>query len=88
MHKLILKTYENIKSTWAPHFFILPMTINWSIDVKDELILWKLSSIWMKRFDEIACILNWIELNLNMLIGIWFDLNWIELQFNEIQLKN
>ncbi len=35
-----------------------PVTINgW----KDELILWKLSFIWVKILHDIACNLNWIE---------------------------
>jgi hypothetical protein len=39
----------------------LLMIINYSIDEKNELILWKLSSIWMKILNDIAFNLNWIE---------------------------
>jgi hypothetical protein len=32
--------------------------------MKDELILWKLSFIWMKYLNNIACNLNWIQIPL------------------------
>jgi hypothetical protein len=48
----------------------------------DQLILWKLSSIRMKIFYDIACNLNWNELNLNTLNGIWIELNPISTKFN------
>ncbi len=34
-------------------------SINWW---KNELILWKINSIWMKILNDVACTLNWIEI--------------------------
>jgi len=47
--------------------------------MEKNLILWKLSFIWMKTLNEIACNLNriWMQFNFN-LIGLKFP-NWIEL---------
>ncbi len=73
--------------------------INYSIDERNKLILWKLSFIQMKILNDIACCLNWIQflkLYSNALIGIWIEfhfnkrieLNWIELDnWIKIQLK-
>jgi hypothetical protein len=44
---------------------------NWSIDEKNELILWKVSFSWIKILNDMACNLNWIQIpkfNLNILI--------------------
>jgi hypothetical protein len=64
-------------TTWAPHCYAWPMVIDWLIDEKNELILWKLSSIWMKILNDITCNFNWIESN--------YDL--IRLKFNSIQIQ-
>jgi hypothetical protein len=37
----------------------------WLIDENNELEMWKLGSIQMKIFDDIAYNLNWIEKNSN-----------------------
>jgi hypothetical protein len=62
----------------------------WSINEK-KLILWKLSYIWMKILNDIACNLNWVEfkifnLNLNKLKGIW--LKRIGMQISEESIEN
>jgi hypothetical protein len=47
----------------------------WSIDVKKKkMILWKLSCIWMKIWNDIACNLNWIEIQFNTYL-IEFELS-------------
>jgi hypothetical protein len=56
----------------------------------DQLILWKLSSIRMKIFYDIACNLNWNGLNLNSYIEfkyIKWNLNWIELNSNSTKFN-
>jgi hypothetical protein len=63
---------------WAPHYYILPMTINWW--EKNELILWKLSSIQMKILNDIEYYLNWVELNSNS-IEYKRDVNWVRNSF-------
>jgi hypothetical protein len=62
-------------SSWAPCCYGLPL-----IDWKNDMILSKLSSIWMKMLNDIACNLNWIGFN-SGLVG-WTLNNWIRMQFN------
>jgi len=70
--------------------------INYSIDERNKLILWKLSFIQMKLLNDIACCLNysflnciqmrWLEFELNS--NLTKELNWIELNnWIKIQLK-
>jgi hypothetical protein len=53
---------------------------------KDELILWKLSFIWVKILNDIACNLNWIEfekINWTQLNAQkMYEWNWIFVELN------
>jgi hypothetical protein len=77
---------------WALYCCAQLVTINQSIGEKTKLILWKLSSIWMKILNDIACNLNLIliqfQLNSNTLDGISIisiQLNSIPIQFKYIE---
>jgi hypothetical protein len=64
----------------------------WIIDEKNELILWKLSVIWIKILNNIAYNLNWIrkfKFILNTLNGIQIQLplDSFGFQLNEIQIQ-
>ncbi len=52
------KTHPRFVSykTRAPHGHALPMTSNWSIDERNELVSWKPSSIWMEILNDIKVI--------------------------------
>jgi len=59
------KGIKHRTTPWYLHYFSLGFAlhtllvmINWW---KNELILWKLNSIWKKILNDIACNLHWIE---------------------------
>jgi hypothetical protein len=57
--------------------YALPMMINWLIDEKTKLILWKLSSIQMRILNEIACNLNWFPIQQRIKIQLnWKKMKW------------
>ncbi len=68
--------------TWALHCSVLLVMI-WSIDEKNILILWKLSSIWMKILNDTACTLIWLELKFIQFNSIQFK--YIDWNLNEIE---
>jgi hypothetical protein len=68
---LMLKL-SNFHISLAPLCYVVLETINWLIGEKNELILWKWSSIWIKILNDAAYNLNWVK----------FDFNWNSIQFN------
>jgi hypothetical protein len=60
------------------HWCVLPMIIIRLIDEKNELILWNLSSIRMKIFNDIRCSLNWIGLKFMN----WIQIHWLVFELN------
>ncbi len=57
--------FLNKSNCFNVYLFIL-MRITYQQWCKDELILWKSSSIWMKILNNIACNLNWIQIPLKI----------------------
>jgi len=58
--------FKTFYITWAPHCYAWPMIINWLIDENNELILWKLSYIWMKILNGLHATL--MELNYDSIL--------------------
>jgi hypothetical protein len=62
--------------TWALPCHTIPMTMKWWNDEINELMMWKLSFIWMKILNDVAQKCNWIQ--------IQFNLDWIQINLNSI----
>jgi hypothetical protein len=52
-------------STSAVHYLRTSLAVAISIDEKNDLILFKLSSIWMKILNDGSCNLSWNLIKLN-----------------------
>jgi hypothetical protein len=74
--------------TWALHCCALLVTINQSFDEKNELILWKLSSIWMKILNDIACNLNLILIQFQLNSNTLNEISIVSIQLNSIPINS
>jgi hypothetical protein len=63
------------------------LTINQSIDEKNELIFWKLSSIWMKILNDIACNLNLILIQFQLNSNTLNEISIVSIQLNSIPIQ-